>query len=120
MQMPKDGGGVWLTPSRSAPARYLRGTTPEEIHVSNIDQAKHIDQTDEAQLAAVLGLSPAALSELDYVVEKQHNSEGSVTGYIVRFSEGAPHPLLNTIPGLQDGRWVEVGAHAFDLPDDYA
>jgi hypothetical protein len=60
-------------------------------------------------LAQALGLSAQDLDRVDYMVDPQRGSDGTVHGYIIYFGDGADPEILGRISGLVNGRWVRIG-----------
>lgn len=60
-------------------------------------------------LARAVGLSAQDLDQVDYTVDPQRGSDGTLRGYIIYFGDGADPEILGRIHGLVNGRWVRIG-----------
>ena len=60
-------------------------------------------------LAQALRLSSQDLDQLDYTVDPQTGSDGTLHGYNIYFGDGADPEILGRIRGLVNGRWVRIG-----------
>ena len=61
-------------------------------------------------LAQALGLTAQDLDRVDYMVDPQRGTDGSLQGYIIYFGDGADSEILGRIHGLVNGRWVRIEA----------
>lgn len=60
-------------------------------------------------LAQALGLTAQDLDRVDYMVDPQRGSDGTLHGYNIYFGDGADPEILGRIHGLVNGRWVRIG-----------
>jgi len=60
-------------------------------------------------LAQALGLTAQDLDRVDYMVDPQRGSDGTLYGYNIYFGDGADPEILGRIHGLVNGRWVRIG-----------
>lgn len=60
-------------------------------------------------LAQALGLSAQDLDRIDYIVDPQRDSDGTLQGYIIYFWDSVDPEILGRIRGLVNGRWVRIG-----------
>ena len=84
-------------------------TEMERTVLSNRQLEEQREREITEALAQALGLSAQDLDQLDYTVDPQTGSDGTLHGYNIYFGDGADPEILGRIRGLVNGRWVRIG-----------
>jgi len=81
----------------------------ERTVLSNRQLEEQREREITEALALALGLSAQDLDQLDYTVDPQTGSDGTLHGYNIYFGDGADPEILGRVRGLVNGRWVRIG-----------
>jgi hypothetical protein len=81
----------------------------ERTVLSNRQLEEQREREITEALAQALGLSTQDLDRVDYMIDPQRGSDGTLHGYIIYFGDGADPEILGRIPGLVNGRWARIG-----------
>jgi hypothetical protein len=53
----------------------------------------------------------------NYDIGSNESNDGLIFSYRLQFHEDCPSEILNKIPSLNDGSWVDISQNIFDEPE---